>query len=133
MVKYPDDAAIENSYEKRHKINETILCYAYDKDIVQVYDFYCARYQNITYEEFLNKGITEIQMKISSIPESEPLFNILKSRIINLSKIKDKEERKYWRELKEANKIPDIYIPNQELDINLNKKLGGLNNGKKFM
>ena len=67
-----------------------------------------------------------------SIPESEPLFNILKSRAINPTKIKNKEERKYWVELKEANKIPDIYITNEELDINLNKKLGGIN-GKKFM
>lgn len=133
MGTYPVNNTIENAYEKRHKLSDTVLCYAYDKDLVQVYDFYCARYENITFEEFLNKGITEVQMKIASIPESEPLFTILKSRIVNLAKIKDKYERKHWRELKEANKIPDIYIPNQELDINLNRKLGGLKNGKRFM
>jgi hypothetical protein len=72
-------------------------------------------------------------MKIESIPETEPLHDIIKSRIINPNSIKDKAQKKHWKELKEANKIPDIYIPNQELDMNLNKKLGGIKNGKKFM
>lgn len=111
------------------------MCYAYEKDLTQVYDFYCARYENITFEEFLNKGISDIQRKLMSIPESEPLFTIIKSRVININSIssKNKEERKHWRELKEANKIPDIFIPTPELDTNLNQKLGGINNGKRFM
>ena len=71
-------------------------------------------------------------MKMESIPESEPLYTILKSRVVNLAKIKDKNERKHWRELKEINKIPDINLPNEELDINMNNKLGGLN-GKRFI
>ena len=123
MVIYPDKKAIE------HK---TIICFAYNKDLIQVYDFYCARYQNISYNEFLKLGISEVMMKMESIPESEPLYTILKSRVINLAKIKDKNERKHWRELKEINKIPDIYLPNEELDINMNNKLGGLN-GKRFI
>lgn len=123
MVIYPDNKAIE------HK---TIICFAYNKDLIQVYDFYCARYQNISYDEFLKLGINEVMMKMESIPESEPLYTILKSRVINLAKIKDKNERKHWRELKEINKIPDIYLPNEELDINMNNKLGGLN-GKRFI
>lgn len=72
-------------------------------------------------------------MKIASIPETEPLYEIIKSRVINPRAIKNKEERKHWQDLKEANQIPDIYIPNQELDMNLNKKLGGIRDGKKFM
>lgn len=80
----------------------------------------------------MNKGITDVQRKLMSIPESEPLYIIIKSRAINTNKIKNKDERKYWVELKELNKIPDIYITNEELDTNLNKKLGGLN-GKRFM
>lgn len=132
MVKHPENSTLEYE-DKPHKLNETILCYAYESDLIQVYDFYCARYENITYEEFLNKGINEIQRKLMSIPENEPLFNILKSRVINTAKIKNKDERKYWNELKLANKIPDIYIPSQELNINLNKKLGGMKNGKRFM
>ena len=123
MVIYPDKKPIE------HK---TIICFAYNKDLIQVYDFYCARYQNIPYNEFLKLGINEVMMKMESIPESEPLYTILKSRVVNLAKIKDKNERKHWRELKEINKIPDIYLPNEELDINMNNKLGGLN-GKRFI
>ena len=123
MVIYPDKKPIE------HK---TIICFAYNKDLIQVYDFYCARYQNISYNEFLKLGINEVMMKMESIPESEPLYTILKSRVVNLAKIKDKNERKHWRELKEINKIPDIYLPNEELDINMNNKLGGLN-GKRFI
>ena len=128
MVIHPKNSTIEGS----HKTNGTILCYAYENDLIQVYDFYCARYENISFEEFLNKGITDIQRKLMSIPESEPLFTIIKSRLINVNKIKNKDERKYWQELKEANKIPDIYIPDDELDDRIKKKLGGFN-GKRFM
>lgn len=71
-------------------------------------------------------GFNEFSMKLNSIPEDEPLFKIIKSRIINLSQIKDKEEKKYWRELKRINAIPDIYKTSNELDIELKDKL---NNG----
>lgn len=72
-------------------------------------------------------------MKLNSIPESEPLYNIIKSRMINPASIKDKEERKYWRKQKQINKIPDIYLSNEELDFNVKESLGGLKNGKRFM
>jgi hypothetical protein len=127
VVIYPAEA------QTSHKRTPTILCYAYDKDLIQVYDFYCARYENIRFKDFLDLGISEIQMKIASVPENEPLFNILKSRVINPAKIKNKDERHHWIKLKEENKIPDIYIPNEELDMNLNNKLGGLKDGKRFM
>lgn len=60
-------------------------------------------------------------MKFNSIPESEPIFNILKSRSMNIGEIKDKEERKYWRKIKNANKIPDLYLSNEEIMSNLTK------------
>lgn len=73
---------------------------------------------------------------MKSIPEKEPLYIIIKSRTINISKIKDKEERKYWQELKKANKIPEIYLSNDELDKqlqeNLRKNNLGGTNGKRF-
>ena len=132
MERHPYQSAVENNYDRIHKTNKTILCYGYDKDLVQIYDFYCARYKNISYSEFLDIGITEIQRKLSSIPETEPLYTIIKSRIVNPNKIKNKEERNHWKELKESNKIPDIYIPNDELEITINKKIGGIINGKGF-
>ena len=58
-------------------------------------------------------GYEEFTMKLGSIPEQEPLYTIIKSRIVNVDSIKDKEERKYWRELKRIHKIPDIYLPNE--------------------
>lgn len=76
-------------------------------------------------------GINEVRRKMASIPESEPLYTIIKSRTINTAKIKDKNERKYWEELKRINRIPDIYISNQEIEIDLKKKLGE-QNGNKF-
>ena len=130
MVKYPVNK-IENTYNKIHKQSETTICFAYEDDLIQLYDFYCARYENISWEKFMDLGINEFSKKLRSIPESEPLHNIIKSRTINIGKIKDKEERKYWRQLKEINKIPDIYIPSQELDKTLQSKLGGLKNGNK--
>lgn len=60
-------------------------------------------------------------MKFNSIPETEPLHLILKSRTINLSKIKDKDERKYWSDLKRLNKIPDEYISTNEIMLDLSK------------
>lgn len=87
----------------------------------QAYAFYCSRYENISFKEFLNLGLTEFMIKFNSVPESEPLHTILKSRTINLSKIKDKEERKYWSELKRLNKIPDEYISTQEIMLDLSK------------
>lgn len=133
MVKYPDNQAIENNYNKTHTHNNTYLCFGYDKDLIQIYCFYCARYKDISYEEFLDLGISEVLMKLSSIPKEEPLYDIIKSRTLNVAKIKDKEERKYWQELKQINKIPDIYLPSKEIEQNLKEKLGGLKNGKRFM
>ena len=94
-----------------------------------IYAFYCSRYGNIKYEELMEMGYEEFKMKINSIPESEPLYKIIKSRSIDPNKIKDKEERKYWRELKKLNAIPDIYKSNEELDRDLKasfKNVGGL-------
>lgn len=54
-------------------------------------------------------------MKLSSIPESEPLYIILKSRVINTANIKNKDERKYWNELKRKNKIPSEYLSTTEI------------------
>lgn len=74
-------------------------------------------------------------MKISSIPENEPLYKIIKSRVIDIKKIKDKEERKYWMELKRINKIPDIYLSDEEIESNIKEylnKSGGIRNGNKF-
>lgn len=66
---------------------------------------------------------------MGSIPEDEPLYKIIKSRTINVAKIKNKEERKYWQELKRINEIPQIYLPIEEIDQRLNefiKKKKGL-------
>ena len=63
-------------------------------------------------------------MKLNSIPKNEPLYDIIKSRAINLESIKDKDQRKYWRELKEANKIPDIYIPTETIRNELKNEVG---------
>ena len=111
------------------KSNGMIICYGYPSDLEQLYAFYCARYTNISYKEFLHLGIEEFSMKLSSIPKNEPLYDIIKSRTINIGKIKDKEERKYWRELKKINRIPDEYKTNEELERELKEQLknsGGL-------
>lgn len=109
------------------KLNKTVICLPYDID--NIYAFYCARYKDISFDEFMNLRVSDFVKKLGSIPESEPLYTIIKSRTIELSKIKDKEERKYWRELKRINKIPDIYLSNIELDQRLKE---GLSNAKFF-
>ena len=78
----------------------------------------------------MDLGIHKVRRKLASIHESEPLYTIIKSRTININKIKDKEERKYWEELKRINQIPSIYISSQELNKEIIKKVG--NNGNKF-
>ena len=90
----------------------------------------------MTFKEFLELPLSMFIMKFNSIPESEPLHQIIKARTINIGKIKDKEERKYWRELKRINAIPDIYLSNKELDANLKEAFknnrGGFTDGDKF-
>lgn len=61
-------------------------------------------------------GFFEVKKKMGSIPKSEPLYDIIKSRTINTAKIKNKEERKYWQDMKKINKIPEIYLPTSEIN-----------------
>lgn len=117
--------------KKGHSVSkETIVCLPYDLE--NIYAFYCSRYSDIKYKDFLNLGYEEFNMKLNSIPETEPLFTTFKARTIKLSKIKDKEERKYWRELKRANKIPDIYLMPSELKERLKEEVknGGIKNAR---
>ena len=67
----------------------------------------------------MDLGFCDFKRKLGSIPESEPLYKLLKSRSIDLSKIKDKDERKYWQELKRLNEIPPIFISDEEQNRNL--------------
>ena len=95
-----------------------------------MYAFYCARYEKIKFDIFLKLGYEEFCKLLKSIPETEPLHTIIKSRTIDLNKIKDKEERKYWRELKRLNAIPDEYKSNEEIIEEMKqsmKNIGGLN------
>lgn len=57
--------------------------------------------------------------KFNSIPESEPLYTILKSRTIDTGKIKDKEEKKYWNKMKKIHAIPPEYISTSEIMLDL--------------
>ncbi len=124
---------IRREIEKEKKSNGLQFCFAYYRDLEDAYAFYCARYENITYSKFLNLGLSEFNMKISSIPENEPLHKIMKSRIINIAGIKDKEERKYWSRLKSENRIPDIYIPQEYINKRTMSEIkqGGIINDKK--
>lgn len=107
------------------KINKKIICFAYPEDLDQMYAFYCARYENIKWEEFKKIGLYEFKKKLGSIPKDEPLYDIIKSRTINIAKIKDKNERKYWRELKKQNKIPEIYLSTKEIYADLKEQIKG--------
>lgn len=73
-------------------------------------------------------------MKLSSIPETEPLYTTMKSRTINIGSIKDKEERKYWNKLRSENRIPDIYLPREYINkrVMTEMKQGGFINDKKL-
>jgi hypothetical protein len=119
--------------EKKKTSNIMSICLPYD--IENIYAFMCTRYGNITYKELMNMGLDEFNAKLNSIPKSEPLYDIFKSRVVDINKIKDKEERKYWQELKQVNRIPDIYKTNKEINNeikNMTKHNGGINNGKRF-
>ena len=113
---------IKNSYNKKTS-NKTIFCFAYQEDLDQAYAFYCSRYENISYKEFMQLGLFEFKKKLGSVPKTEPLYDIIKSRTINIASIKDKEERKYWRELRRINQIPQIFIPTKEVFDNLKGRL----------
>lgn len=105
---------IKKEVEKDHKQKGLQFCFAYYKDLDEAYAFYCARYKNISYDEFLELPLSEFNRKIASVPESEPLYIIMKSRAINTNLIKDKNEKKYWETLKRENKIPYAYYNNND-------------------
>lgn len=109
--------------QKKRNSNKTEFCFAYQEDLDQAYAFYCSRYENIHYEDFLQLGFFEFKKKFGSIPKTEPLYDIIKSRTINIAKIKNKDERKYWREMRKANEIPQIFISTKEIYSNLKEKL----------
>ena len=113
---------IKNNYSKKTS-NKTIFCFAYQEDLDQAYAFYCSRYENISYKEFMQLGLFEFKKKLGSVPKTEPLYDIIKSRTINIANIKDKEERKYWRELRRINQIPQIFISTKEVFDNLKGRL----------
>ena|GEM_PF-3541741 len=98
-----------------------VICLPHD--ILQIYAFFCARYGNISLKELREMGYEEFSAKLNSIPETEPFYTIIKSRVINLSEIKDKGERKYWSRLKRVNAIPNIYKSNQEIYRDLSNKV----------
>lgn len=106
---------------QKKKASKTYFCFAYPNDLENAYAFYCARYENISYKDFLKLGASEFMMKFNSIPENEPLHQIIKSRTIDISTIKDKEERKYWSKLKRLNAIPSEYVSTQEIMLDLSK------------
>ena len=113
MITHPA-AIIRKEVEKDHKQKGLQFCFAYYKDLDEAYAFYCARYKNISYDEFLELPLSEFNRKIASVPESEPLYTIMKSRAINTNRIKDKQEKKYWEALKRENKIPYAYYNNND-------------------
>ena len=100
-----------------------VICLPYD--LMNIYAFFCSRYGNMTYKELLDMGYEEFSAKLNSIPKDEPLYEIIKSRVIKLESIKDKEEKKYWRDLKRTNKIPDIYKSNDMVINEMKNKLNG--------
>lgn len=107
---------IREEIEKDKRSHGIQFCFAYYRDIEEAYSFYCARYENISFNDFMNLGLEEFKMKLSSIPETEPLYKTMQSRTINVASIKDKEERKYWSRLKSENRIPDIYLPKEYIN-----------------
>lgn len=99
-----------------------LICLPYD--IQQIYAFFCRSYGDMSFDDLLTLGYENFSMKLNSIPKEEPLYEIIKSRAINLETIKDKDEKKYWRELKKANKIPDIYLSTETIRSELKNEIG---------
>ena len=106
----------------RKKASKTIICIPYDLN--DLYCFWCRNYKDISMKEFLKIPASEFQIKIGSIPENDPLYKIVQSRVINLAEIKNKDERKYWSKLKRINKIPNEYLSEEEIMSNLKKEMG---------
>lgn len=115
MITLPEEKIKLEIEKEQRKSKDVQFCFAYWKDLNEAYAFYCARYENISFEKFLSLPLSEFNRKISSVPENEPLYKIMKSRAINLNKIKDKEEKKYWSELKKENRIPYAYYNKDDI------------------
>lgn len=116
------EAKIRQEIEQSQR-SSICFCYAYYKDLDEAYAFYCARYRDISFKEFLELPLSEFNKKLASIPETEPLYKIMKSRAIKPNTIKDKNERKYWENMKRINKIPYAYYHKDDITP---MNLGGL-------
>ena len=44
-----------------------VICFAYEEDLDQLYDFYCARYENIKFDDFLKLGYEEFSKKLNVV------------------------------------------------------------------
>ena len=121
---------IKEEIEKEKHSSGIQFCFAYYRDIEEAYAFYCARYENISYDEFLNLGLEEFKMKLASLPETEPLYKTMQSRVINTASIKDKEQKKYWNKMKQENRIPDIYLPKEYINKRVKSQIKEGNNIK---
>lgn len=109
--------------KEKHGSSATQFCFAYYKDIEMAYSFWCSRYENISFKDFMNIGLNEFNIKIANIPEGEPLYKVMQARGINTGTIKDKDERKYWEKMKRENKIPDVYLPEKKTDLDIINKI----------
>jgi hypothetical protein len=76
-------------------------------DIDDIYAFWCSNYRDMTFNEFLHIRLSEFNRKMKRIPESEPLYKIIQSRVINIGKIKDKEQKKHYKRLQREFALPD--------------------------
>ena len=106
-----------------------MICLPYD--MKQIYAFFCSRYGNISYNDLINMGYEEFSAKLSSIPESEPIYKIFQSRIIDISKIKDSkqasnlaETQRNLRKMYCINKKQEMTKEEKESTINFYKRLG---------
>ena len=81
--------------------------YSYEFDDKYIYDAFLDQY-NINLQQIKHLHWWEFKAMFDGLKDDNEIVKIMGYRAINLSKIKDKEERKRYQKLKEQYALPDM-------------------------
>lgn len=103
---------ITDNKSNNNSSNERLYDYDYDDDYI--YSAFLDQY-NIDLQKIKYLHWWEFKAMFKSLNENHKISEIMKYRGINLKDIKDDEEKKFYKKMKEVYKLPNKNINNDEL------------------
>ena len=101
-----DEAKGENSSSKNNKNND-IKVFDYEEDSELIYSAFLSQYR-IDLQDIKNLHWWKFKALLTGLKDDNKLHEVIKYRSIDLNKIHDKEERKFYKEMKEKYSLEKI-------------------------